>query len=296
MSTVHVSLTAGVRGDYDVLPALNDWLQTHGGEVIDGRIVTKNSNAHRLKLIRSTFLLSSAGKLAELQAGFTEHVGHLIAEGQRVDPAFDVSWRLSRVGAHRILIMVSKTLYGLYNVLGMYAEGLLGDAHIVGVVSNHRDAHVLDGLGGVPFAFVPTDDKDEAERRLLHMVIHQRVNVIVLARYMQVLSPWLCAELEAAGVLVINLHHGDAIGFPGARPSRQALERGARQIGATVHVATKDLDRGPILDQGFWPVPPAASEQDLTRIQWRGGPLLAETLWAYLSGRVVVCGASAEII
>ena len=235
-----------------------------------------------------------------LREEFATFTDHLLLQGQSCDAACDLNWRLSTVSGHRILIMVSRTMYAASAVLGQHEEGLLADARITGVVSNHLDAAAHAELRGVPFVHIPTGDsaesKAEAERRLLHLVITQRITVLVLARYMQVLSPMLCAELEAAGVTVINLHHGDVAAYPGARPGRRALERGSRKIAATVHVATKDLDMGPIIDQEFWRLPPAASEQDIARLQWRGGALLAETLWAWLSGRVVLCGSTAEII
>ncbi len=297
MSDVHVALAVAVSGTCDIVPAVHDWLRDKG-EVVDARIVSKNDRSLKLKMMRCTFAVRSAGDVPALRTDFGQHVAAVLARGRATDPALDVTWRLSTVSGHRILMMVSKTLYAAHAVLGQHAEGLLGDAHLVGLVTNHRNAQGMDGYAGVPVTHIPVDPRDKtgAERRLLHLIRSQRVNVLVLARYMQVLSPWLCEELEADGVIVINLHHGDAVAYPGARPGRQALDRGSRQVGATVHVATQDLDMGPILAQEFYPLPPAATEKDVARLQWRGGALLAETVWAWLSGRIVVCGATAEII
>ena len=147
----------------------------------------------------------------------------------------------------RALIMVSRFDHCLVDLLYRWQIGEL-PLEIPVVVSNHEDCRELVERAGVEFVHLPVTaaSKPTAEARLLELVEAHRVDFVVLARYMQVLSDELCRELSGR---VINIHHSFLPGFKGAKPYHQAFERGVKLIGATAHFVTADLDEGPIIEQ-----------------------------------------------
>ena len=147
----------------------------------------------------------------------------------------------------RVAVFVSKYLHCLSDLLHRHREGELR-ADIRMVVSNHEDAAELAGFYGVPFRHVPVtaETKAEAERRQMEMLGAEGVDLIVLARYMQVLSAPFVQRYPAR---IINVHHSFLPAFSGARPYHAAFERGVKLIGATAHYVTDVLDDGPIIEQ-----------------------------------------------
>ena len=147
----------------------------------------------------------------------------------------------------RTLIMVSKHLHCLNDLLFRASTGAL-HIEIPAVVSNHPDAGALVRSYGLEFHHVPVtpDTKADAEKRLMELVDETGTHLVVLARYMQVLSEEFLAEL---GRPVINIHHSFLPAFSGGKPYHQAYERGVKLIGATAHYATADLDESPIIEQ-----------------------------------------------
>jgi formyltetrahydrofolate deformylase len=145
------------------------------------------------------------------------------------------------------VIMVSKLGHCLNDLLFRWRSGLL-PLDIRAIVSNHRDFYQMAASYDIAFHHIPVtaDTKAEAEARLLEVVRAEGVELVVLARYMQVLSPGLCAQLEGRA---INIHHSFLPSFKGARPYQQAHDRGVKLIGATAHYVTTDLDEGPIIEQ-----------------------------------------------
>ncbi len=145
------------------------------------------------------------------------------------------------------VIMVSKLGHCLNDLLFRWRSGLL-PLDIRAIVSNHRDFYQMAASYDIAFHHIPVaaDTKAEAEARLLEVVRSEGVELVVLARYMQVLSPALCAQLEGRA---INIHHSFLPSFKGARPYQQAHDRGVKLIGATAHYVTTDLDEGPIIEQ-----------------------------------------------
>ncbi len=145
------------------------------------------------------------------------------------------------------LIMVSKLGHCLNDLLFRYRSGLL-PVDIRGIVSNHRDYYQLAASYNIPFHHIPVDasNKPQAEGRLLELVEQENIELVVLARYMQVLSDHLCRQLDGKA---INIHHSFLPSFKGARPYQQAFDRGVKLIGATAHYVTADLDEGPIIEQ-----------------------------------------------
>jgi formyltetrahydrofolate deformylase len=147
----------------------------------------------------------------------------------------------------RVLVLVSKFDHCLLDLLYRWRTGDL-PVEIVAVVSNHDDLREAVEAYGVPYEWVPVtpESKPEAEQALLGLVDSYRAELVVLARYMQVLSDDACAAL---GGRAINIHHSFLPGFKGARPYHQAHTRGVKLIGATAHYVTSDLDEGPIIEQ-----------------------------------------------
>jgi formyltetrahydrofolate deformylase len=148
---------------------------------------------------------------------------------------------------YRTLIMVSKHLHCLNDLLFRASTGSL-QIEIPAVVSNHPDAGTLAASYGVPFHHVPVtpETKPDAEAELMRLVESYEVDLVVLARYLQVLSDGLCRTLSGRA---INIHHSFLPSFKGAKPYHQAFERGVKLIGATAHYVTADLDEGPIIEQ-----------------------------------------------
>ncbi len=148
---------------------------------------------------------------------------------------------------YRTLIMVSKHLHCLNDLLFRTSTGSL-QVEVPAIVSNHPDAKALATSYGVPFHHIPvtSETKAEAEAQLLRLVKEHDIHLVVLARYMQVLSDGLCRELSGKA---INIHHSFLPSFKGARPYHQAFDRGVKLVGATAHYVTPDLDEGPIIEQ-----------------------------------------------
>ncbi|MFB9376878.1 formyltetrahydrofolate deformylase [Kineococcus gynurae] len=147
----------------------------------------------------------------------------------------------------RVLVMVSKAGHCLNDLIFRWRSGSLG-GEIVGVVSNHEDLRPMAEAAGLPFFHVPNTAavKPQAEARLLEIVEELQADLVVLARYMQVLSDDLCRNLRGRA---INIHHSFLPGFKGAKPYHQAFDRGVKLVGATAHYVTPDLDEGPIIEQ-----------------------------------------------
>jgi len=158
---------------------------------------------------------------------------------------FDLEWALHDAARKlRVLIAVSKFGHCLYDLLHRWRSGALA-VEIAAVISNHDDMRSFVEWNGIPYVHVPGElGKAAQEARILDLA--QDIDLVVLARYMQILSPELCRALAGR---CINIHHSFLPSFKGARPYHQAYERGVKIIGATAHYVTTDLDEGPIVEQ-----------------------------------------------
>lgn len=147
----------------------------------------------------------------------------------------------------KVLIMVSKQSHCLNDLLHRHDNGTL-PIDIPAVVSNHDDLKEMASWYNIPFHHLPitSENKAEQEKKLLEMVHDLEIDLVVLARYMQIISEELCRKLHGK---IINIHHSFLPSFKGAKPYHQAYERGVKVIGATAHYVTADLDEGPIIDQ-----------------------------------------------
>ncbi|MDQ8704000.1 formyltetrahydrofolate deformylase [Streptomyces sp. LHD-70] len=165
-----------------------------------------------------------------------------------VAEAYGISWQLHSTSTPtRTLIMVSKFGHCLNDLLFRQSTGAL-NIEVPAIVSNHRDFEPLAQSYGIPFHHIPVtrETKADAEAQLLELVGELDIDLVVLARYMQILSNDLCKQLEGRA---INIHHSFLPSFKGARPYVQAHDRGVKLIGATAHYVTPDLDEGPIIEQ-----------------------------------------------
>ncbi len=165
----------------------------------------------------------------------------------------DMDYRLRPITQKpRILLAVSKDDHCLNVLLTKWRSGAL-PADIVGVFSNHQDCRGLVEWYGIPFHHLPVtpDTKPEQEAKIVELMEKENVELLVLARYMQILSDDLCAKLEGRA---INIHHSFLPSFKGARPYHQAHSRGVKVVGATAHYVTARLDEGPIIVQEVKPV------------------------------------------
>ncbi|MFE7127493.1 formyltetrahydrofolate deformylase [Streptomyces sp. NPDC057617] len=181
-------------------------------------------------------------------AGAPVTLEKLRASFAAIGDAFRMEWEIHRAEERmRIVLMVSKFGHCLNDLLFRAGTGAL-PVEIAAVVSNHTDFAELAASYGIPFHHIPVtrDTKPAAEAELLELVRAERVELVVLARYMQVISDDLCKQLNGR---IINIHHSFLPSFKGAKPYHQAHARGVKLIGATAHYVTADLDEGPIIEQ-----------------------------------------------
>ena len=178
---------------------------------------------------------------------------------------FDMDWKLySTARPSRVLLMVSKFDHCLADLLYRHQKGEL-PMEITAVVSNHLDLRPMAEREGIRFVYLPVtkDSKRQQELELMRLVEETGTELVVLARYMQILSNELCQVLAGRA---INIHHSFLPGFKGAKPYHQAFERGVKLIGATAHYVTSDLDEGPIIEQEVQRVDHGYRPEDLVAI------------------------------
>ncbi|MGW4484373.1 formyltetrahydrofolate deformylase [Amycolatopsis sp. NPDC004368] len=203
---------------------------------------------------------------------------------------FSLDWRLAdSAEPTRTVLMVSKFAHCLNDLLFRNSIGEL-NLDVVAVVSNHPDLGRIADSFGVPFKHIPVtrDTKAEAEAALIRLVQEENVDLVVLARYMQILSDDLCKQLDGKA---INIHHSMLPSFKGAKPYHQAHARGVKVIGATAHYVTADLDEGPIIDQELIRVDHSLTPDQLAA-RGRGAETraLARAVRCHTENRIIVDG------
>jgi formyltetrahydrofolate deformylase len=184
--------------------------------------------------------------------------------GETAEP-FAMDWQLHVSGDRpNVLVLVSREGHCLNDLLYRWRAGYL-PCHIAGVVSNHPDLAALPASYGVPFHHVPVtpDTREDQERQIVELVDVLDIGLVVLARYMQILSAKLCSTLPGR---IINIHHSFLPSFKGGRPYEQAYVHGVKLIGATAHYVTADLDEGPIIEQEVQRVGHAHEPADLAAV------------------------------
>ncbi|WP_408021886.1 formyltetrahydrofolate deformylase [Sphingopyxis microcysteis] len=190
----------------------------------------------------------------------------------------------------KILLMVSRFGHCLHDLLYRWRAGQL-PVEIRAVVSNHEDMRSFTEWNGIPYHHLPVtpQTKPEQERALLKLVKENHIDLVVLARYMQILSPDLCAVLAGR---CINIHHSFLPSFKGAKPYHQAHARGVKLIGATAHYVTTDLDEGPIIEQDTRRVSHSRTAEELTLIgQEVEASVLSRAVRWHVEQRVILNGS-----
>ncbi len=201
---------------------------------------------------------------------------------------FEMRWSLHFSDiVPRVAIFVTKENHCLYDLLSRHESGELR-MDIPLIVSNREDLRATAGRFDIPFHHLPVtaENKAEQEQREIELLREAQVDLVVLARYMQILSPKMTAAFPDR---IINIHHSFLPAFPGARPYHSAHKRGVKLVGATSHYVTEDLDEGPIIVQGVTPVSHSDSVQDFIR---KGRALeqtvLSRAVWLHLNHRTLV--------
>jgi formyltetrahydrofolate deformylase len=218
-----------------IVHAVTGFLAERGGNITEA--AQYNDQSTGLFFMRMRFDSTTAGPAAVLREQFSA-----------LASAMQMRWGLHSAGDRvPTVIMVSKLGHCLNDLLFRHRSHLL-PLDIRAIVSNHRDFYQLAASYNIPFHHIPVaaDNKAQAEARLLDIVAQEQAELVVLARYMQVLSNGLCRALEGKA---INIHHSFLPSFKGAKPYQQAFDRGVKTIGATAHYVTADLDEGPIIEQ-----------------------------------------------
>ncbi len=219
-----------------IVYAVSSFLVQHSGNIIASQQYGTPDDSRFF--MRVHFAVPQPGRtVAELERDFT-----WVAE------AFHMSWRLHDTSARiRTLLMVSRLGHCLNDLLFRWKSGSL-PVDLVGVVSNHEDFRDLTESYRLPYHHIPVtpQTKPAAEATLLSLIDETETELIVLARYMQILSPEVCKRVEGR---MINIHHSFLPSFKGAKPYHQAYAKGVKLVGATAHYVTPDLDEGPIIEQ-----------------------------------------------
>jgi formyltetrahydrofolate deformylase len=258
-----------------LIAAVSGFLAAAGLNIVDAD--QHSSNEGRF-FMRMAFDAAPEGEREGLRRRFA----------QEIATPFEMDYRFAESSERkRVVIMVSREDHCLSDLLWRWRSGELG-AEVIAVVSNHADhAAQVESLG-LPFHHVPVDPdtRDKAEARTLELAAG--VDLLVLARYMQVLS---AGFLEKLGAPAINIHHSFLPAFVGADPYRRAHERGVKLIGATAHYVTEELDAGPIIDQDVTRVSHRDEVEDLKRIGRDIERLvLARAVKAHIDDRVLLDG------
>ena len=249
-TTVEHVLTLDCPEGPGIVHAVSGFLLEHGCDIIDNKQFGERSERHFF--MRVHFVSEGDDStLEELRTSFAP-----VAE------KFGMRWQLERHGSKRkVLIMVSKFGHCLNDLLFRARIGEL-PVDVVAVVSNHRDHQALVEWHGIPFHHIPVtaDTKPAAEAALMELVDGLDVELVVLARYMQVLSDDLTRKLDGRA---INIHHSFLPSFKGAKPYHQAYARGVKTVGATAHYVNAELDEGPIISQQVVDVDHTYGPEDL---------------------------------
>ncbi|MCL1939197.1 MAG: formyltetrahydrofolate deformylase [Desulfovibrionaceae bacterium] len=209
---------------------------------------------------------------------------------------FAMHWTVHAADAKcRMLIMVSRFGHCLNDLLYRYRTGALM-AEVTGIVSNHEDFRDVADWHGIPFHYLPVtpETKPAQEQALLDIIEREKTELVVLARYMQVLSPELCERLAGR---CINIHHSFLPSFKGAQPYHKAHARGVKLIGATAHYVTPNLDEGPIIEQGVERVDHAHTPEDFVALgRDVESVVLARAVRNHIEHRVLLNGHKTVIL
>jgi formyltetrahydrofolate deformylase len=276
MTTHRYTLTISCPDRSGIIAAVTGFIAEHGGFIIEASYHTEQDA--QLFFMRQEI---RADSLPFDAAGFRERFSPLAQE-------FGMAWQLSDSAIKkRLVVLVSKQDHCLSDLLHRWRSGEL-QVDIPCVISNHEDLRSFVEWHGIPFIYVGMADKEAAFKRIAALFDEHRGDAMVLARYMQILPPWLCQRYPGR---VINIHHSFLPSFVGAKPYHQAYQRGVKLIGATCHYVTDELDAGPIIEQDTVRIDHGDTPDDLVRYgRDIEKTVLARGLRYHVEDRVLVCG------
>ena len=228
------TLTLSCPQRLGIVHAVTRFLYEHNADIVEHQ---QFDDAVRDKLfLRTAFRVDDGCRLEEIQSDFAPIAGE-----------FQMSFSIRDERLPKVLVMVSKQGHCLNDLIFRWRSSTLG-GDLAAVVSNHEDLRPMAEAGGLPYHVIPVtpDNKPQADARLLQQIDDLDIELVVLARYMQVLSDDACSRLYGRA---INIHHSFLPGFKGARPYGQAFDRGVKLVGATAHYVSPELDEGPIIEQ-----------------------------------------------
>ncbi|AEC20575.1 formyltetrahydrofolate deformylase [Pusillimonas sp. T7-7] len=245
-------LTLSCPDRIGIVHSVTGWLLGLHGNIIDAQQFG-DLGTERF-FLRVHFALPQPADTAELEASFA-------ATAERFDMEAHIYDAQCKA---RLLILVSRQGHCLNDLLFRKHSGQL-PVEIAGIVSNHKDYAAMAQAYGIPYHYLPVnaETRETQEQQILDIVAKEKIDLVVLARYMQILSNNLCQALSGRA---INIHHSFLPSFKGARPYHQAHARGVKIIGATAHYVTADLDEGPIIEQDIERVDHTLESQDLTQV------------------------------
>jgi formyltetrahydrofolate deformylase len=251
-SSRYYTLTAACPDRVGIVARVSGFLAEHGGWILETNLhADPDSDRYFMRIeIKADSL---PFHLAEFRSRFAP-----LAE------ALQMSWKISDSAVKkRVVILVSKQEHCLYDLLARWQSKEL-DIEIPCIISNHDALRGFVEWHGIPFHHVPVtpDNKQQAYAEVARLYDEVRGDCMVLARYMQILSPELCAAYPGQ---ILNIHHSFLPSFVGAKPYHQAYQRGVKLIGATCHYVTAELDQGPIIDQDVIRVDHSDSVDDMVR-------------------------------
>ncbi len=266
-------LTVSCKTRRGIVAAISTYLAGKGCNIVDSaQFDDTDTNSF---FMRVGFNSEEGTTRQELEDGFAE-----------VAAPFDMNWAIHDSASRmKVVIMVSRFGHCLNDLLYRWKIGAL-PIDIVAVISNHFDYQKLVVNHDIPFHHIPVTkaNKPEAEARIMEIVRQTGADLIVLARYMQILSDEMCQTMSGR---IINIHHSFLPSFKGANPYKQAYGRGVKLIGATAHYVTADLDEGPIIEQDVARVTHAQSAADYVSIgRDVEAQVLARAIHAHIHNRV----------
>jgi formyltetrahydrofolate deformylase len=271
------TLTVTCKSTRGIVAALSGYLADAGCNIVDSSQFDDLDTGKFF--MRVSFLSENGRGLAELAEGL-----------KPVSAAFDMDAEIHDGSSRmKVLLMVSRFGHCLNDLLYRWKIGAL-PIDIVGVVSNHFDYQKVVVNHDIPFHHIPVtkENKPEAEAKIMDLVQATGTELIVLARYMQILSDRMCTEMSGR---IINIHHSFLPSFKGANPYKQAYQRGVKLIGATAHYVTADLDEGPIIEQDTVRVTHAQSPEDYVSLgRDVEAQVLARAIHAHIHRRTFING------
>ena len=277
-----LALTVKCRSTRGIVAAISQYLADAGCNLTDSAQFDDQEAGDFF--MRLSFISETGASVDGLTTGFQDIAARFGMEFQ----FYDESKRM------KVILMVSRFGHCLNDLLYRWSIGALR-VNIVGVISNHPDFREITEGHGLPYHHIPVtkDTKAAAEAEQMRIVEETGAELVVLARYMQILSDGMCQKMSGR---IINIHHSFLPSFKGAHPYRQAYQRGVKLIGATSHYVTADLDEGPIIEQDTVRITHAQSERDYVALgRDVESQVLARAIHAHIHHRVFINGGKTVV-